>query len=100
MRKVFVIVGLMCALPFWASAQSGSSTPAGFPDRPLWLSDTKPVAGEEISLSTVLYNGTDATVGGTLTFFVDDAKLTSQEVSLAAQSSSVVTEKWTARSGT
>src|SRR3990167_6274794 len=94
MRKVFVIVGLLYALPILASAQ------AGFPDKPLWLSNTRPIAGEEISISTVLYNGTDATVGGTLTFFVDDTKLTSQDVSLSAQSSSVVSAKWTARSGT
>ncbi len=93
MHKVFVIIGLVCTLPLFASAQ------AGFPDKPLWLSNTKPVAGEEISLSTVLYNGTGATIGGTLTFFVDDAKLTSQDVSLAAQSSSVVSAKWTASSG-
>ncbi|MDO8575729.1 MAG: hypothetical protein Q7R90_00240 [bacterium] len=94
MRKVFVIVGLLYALPLLASAQ------AGFPDKPLWLSNTRPLAGQEISLSTVLYNGTDTTVGGTLTFYVDDAKLTSQDVSLAAQSSSVVSAKWTAVSGT
>ena len=94
MRKVFVIASFLIALPFWASAQ------AGFPDKPLWLSDAKPIAGEEISLSTVLYNGTDAAVGGTLTFLVDDAKLTSQDVSLAAQSSNVFSAKWIARSGT
>ena len=94
MRKVFAIVGLLCALPFLARAQ------AGFPDKPLWLSDIQPVAGEEVSISTVLYNGTNAAVGGTLTFFVDDAKLTSQDVSLAAQSSNVFTAKWTARAGT
>src|SRR3989338_352718 len=94
MRKMFVTAGLVCALPLLASAQ------AGFPDKPLWLSNTRPMAGEEISLSTILYNGTDATVGGTLTFFVDDVKLTSQDVSLAAQSSNVFSAKWVARSGT
>lgn len=94
MRKVFVIIGLVCALPFFANAQ------AGFPDKPLWLSNSVPVAGQEISISTVLYNGTDAAVGGTLTFFVDDTTLTSQDVSLAAESSSVVSAKWTARAGT
>ncbi len=94
MHRVFAIAGLVCALPLFASAQ------AGFPNKPLWLSVTKPVAGEEISLSTVLYNGTETAVGGTLTFFVDDAKLTSQDVSLAAQSSDAVSAKWTAVSGT
>src|SRR3989338_3669233 len=94
MRKVFVIASFLCALPLFASAQ------AGFPDKPLWLSNTKPVTGQEISISTILYNGTDATVGGTLTFFADDAKLTSQDVSLAAQSSNVFSAKWTAITGT
>lgn len=94
MRKVFAIIGFICALPLFAYAQ------AGFPDKPLWLSNTKPVAGQEILISTVLYNETDSTTGGTLTFFVDDAKLTSQDVSLGAQSSSVVSAKWTAVSGT
>lgn len=91
---MFAIVGLVCAFPLLASAQ------AGFPEKPLWLSNAKPIAGEEISLSTVLYNGTDAAVGGILTFFVDDTKLTSQDVSLSAQSSSVVSAKWIARAGT
>ncbi len=94
MRKVFAIMWLTLALPLFASAQ------AGFPDRPLWLSSTKPLAGDEVSISTVLYNGTDAAVAGTLTFFADDAKLISQDVSLAAQSSNVFSAKWTAVSGT
>ena len=79
---------------------TAAATQAGFPERPLWLSHTKPVVGEEISLYTVLYNGTDATIAGTLTFSIDDAKLVSQEVSLAAQSSNVVSVRWTAISGT
>ena len=91
---MFVTAGLVWVLPLLASAQ------AGFPDKPLWLSNTKPVTGQEISISTILYNGTDATVGGMLTFFVDDAKLTSQDISLAAQSSNVFSAKWTAITGT
>lgn len=100
MRKMFVIAGFVCALPLLTSAEAGLPAQAGFPDRPLWLSNTKPIAGEEVSISTVLYNGTPAAIGGTLTFFVDDVKLTSQEISLAPQSSTVVSAKWTARSGT
>ena len=94
MHKMFAIVGLIAAIPFFAYGQ------AGFPDKPLWVSNGKPLAGEEISISTVLYNGTSATIDGTLTFFVDDAKLSAQDVSLAAQSSSVFSAKWKAVSGT
>ena len=94
MHKVFAICGLLCALPLFAYAQ------AGFPTKPLWLSSTKPVSGEEVLVSTVLYNETGATIGGTLIFFVDEAKLISQDVSLAAQSSNVISAKWTAASGT
>ncbi len=94
MRKVFLIIALICTLPSFAGAQSG------FPDRPLWLSNSKPLAGQEISLSTVLYNGTNAVTTGTLTFFVDDTSLVPQDISLPAQSSSVASAKWTATAGT
>lgn len=94
MHKVFAILGLVCALPVFVNAQ------AGFPEKPLWLSNTKPISGEEVFLYTVLYNGTDATSDGTLIFFVDKAQLKTETVSLAAQSSSVVSAKWTAISGT
>ncbi len=102
MRIVFaiIIITLVCALPVFASAQAAGPVRAGFPDRSIWLSNAKPNYAEEVQIYTVLYNGTDATVGGTLTFFVDDAKLTSQDVSFAAQSSSIVFTKWTAVSGT
>jgi hypothetical protein len=93
MRTVFAIAGLFCTLPLLASAQSG------FPDKPLWLSSTTPVSGQEITLSTVLYNGTEAKVDSTLTFFVDDVALAPQEVSLPPQSSRVVSAKWVASAG-
>src|SRR3989344_9281839 len=44
---------------------------AGFPDRSLWLSDAKPTVGEQIRLYTVLYNGTDSALSGTLVFLID-----------------------------
>src|SRR3990167_9271965 len=94
MHKVFAMIGLVAAIPFFAYGQ------AGFPDKPLWVSNGKPLAGEEISISTVIYNGNSATIGGTLTFFVDDTSLSSQEVSLTAQSSSVFSAKWKSVSGT
>ncbi len=100
MHKVFAIVALLSALPFFVSAQAGLPAQAGFPDKPLWLSNIRPASGEGISLSTVLYNGTTAKAEGTLTFLIDDTKLTSQNVSLAAQSSSVVSAKWVAVAGT
>ena len=93
MRKVFALVAFLCALPACTNAQ------AGFPERSLWLSHTAPSAGQEIRISTVLYNGTDAVVDGTLTFYVDGAKFTSLEVSLPAQSSSIMSAPWVARSG-
>jgi len=94
MRKVFAMAAVACALPLFVSAQ------AGFPEKPLWVSHGKPVAGEEISLYTVLYNGTDATIEGSLGYFVDAVKYKTENVSLAAQSSTVFSTKWTAVSGT
>src|SRR3989344_6171067 len=98
MQKVRIIDALICTIPFAVGAQSTAQ--AGFPDKPLWISNAKPVAGEEVSLYTVLYNGTDSAVSGTLTFLVDGTKLSPQDVSLAAQSSNVISAKWTAVAGT
>ncbi|MDO8514637.1 MAG: hypothetical protein Q7S50_03780 [bacterium] len=98
MRTVLAITALL-TFPFLASAQAAGPVGAGFPERSLWLSNTAPKAGEEILIYTVLYNGTNAAVGGTLTFFANDAKLSSRDVSLAPQSSSIISEKWTATAG-
>ena len=100
MRTAFAIAALICTLPFWASAQAGLPAQAGFPNKPLWLSTTNPAAGEELSISTVLYNSTSATIAGNVTFSVDGAAFKTQGVSLAAQSSSVVSAQWTATAGT
>src|SRR3989344_3658326 len=72
---------------------------AGFPDRSLWLSDTKPTVGEQVRLYTVLYNGTDSALSGTLIFLIDGKEENTQEVSLAAQTSSVVSTSWKATAG-
>ena len=72
---------------------------AGFPDRSLWLSDAKPTVGEQIRLYTVLYNGTDSALSGTLVFLIDGKGENTQEVSLAAQTSSVVSTSWKATAG-
>ena len=87
------IIALICALPSFASAQ------AGFPDKPLWLSNTDPVSGQEITLSTVLYNGTKEKTDGMLTFLVDGIAISPQEISLSPQSSTVVSAKWIATAG-
>lgn len=99
MRKVFAMTVLICALPLIAAAQAAGPVRAGFPERSLWLSNTAPSAGEEVRISTVLYNGTNAQVGGTLTFFNNDAKFSIQEVGLPPQSSSIVSATWVAIPG-
>ena len=93
MRTALAAAFLFCAFPLYTLAQ------AGFPDRPLWLSNNAPKVGDEIYIYTVLYNGTNAKVGGVLTFFAGDAKLSSQEVSLSLQSSSIFSAKWKAVPG-
>lgn len=100
MHRVLSIAVLMCALPFFAGAQAAGPVRAGFPDRSLWLSNAQPSSGETVHIYTVLYNGTEASLVGTITFLVDDVSVHSESVTLDAQSSEVVAAKWLARSGT
>ena len=102
MRIVLAITALL-TLPFFASAQVADpvgAVGAGFPERTIWVSNSKPASGEEIKVSTVLYNSTDGAVPGMLTFLQDGAAFNTQDVSLPPQSSSIISTSWSARSGT
>ena len=91
-----ILIAIALALFVPAIVLAGN---AGFPDRSLWLSDAKPTVGEQIRLYTVLYNGTDSALSGTLVFLIDGKGENTQEVSLAAQTSSVVSTSWKATAG-
>lgn len=80
--------------PFFTIAASSV-----FPTESLWLSDMKPKVGEQIRIYAVVYNGTDTTLTGTITFFVDGKDNGRKDVSLDSGESVVVASPWTATEG-
>ncbi len=93
--RLAIVVFFLCLVPSFAFALPR----AGFPDASVWLSNTAPKHGEKIRMYTVVYNGTGESVDGTLTFLVDGKEHASQEISLATQSSKVVSAEWQATAG-
>lgn len=89
--SLVLIVGLIPSLSFAASV--------GFPAQSLWLSDTKPSIGEKVRIHTVLYNGTDADISGSLTYIVDTKSHETKQVSLKSGESVILSSLWTATEG-
>ncbi len=71
----------------------------GFMPGTVWLSDDNPVPGATVSLYTVLYNGSDGTLVGTVQFFDKTMLLGKREVSLASGEVKDVSINWEATSG-
>lgn len=90
--RISILVALL--LPITAFAQSVS-----FPSVPLWVSNTTPQSGQQIHIYTVLYNGASDELSGSLRFFIDEETLSSQDVSLAAGTSRIVSTSWKVESG-
>ena len=90
--RISILVALF--LPLTALAQSVS-----FPAAPLWASDTAPITGTSIHLYTVVYNDAPTELSGSLRFLVDGAQLSEQDISLAGDSSKIITTDWKAVSG-
>ncbi len=88
---LIALFALLC--PFFSYAQ------ASFPDKSVWLSDTKPIVGEKIRIYAVIYNGSEVETSGTLTFLVDGKVNGTKDVTLDSGESTVVASPWTAVEG-
>ena len=80
-------------------APSQAAVKAGFPPQPLWLSKEQAIAGETVTIFTVLYNESEKTVGGNLVFTVDGQRVASLAFGLDAGKSSIQSAQWKATAG-
>jgi len=87
-------VFLLFLLPAIAFAQ------AIFPSSSLWVSDTAPKEGQSVTLYTVIYNGGEETLKGSLRFFIGEDSLTAQSIELARGTSQIYSAHWSAKAGT
>src|SRR3990167_7196416 len=95
MKYGFLFFLLLLIFP----APSQATVQAGFPSQPLWLSAEHVVAGETVTIFTVLYNESEKTVGGNLVFTVDSQRIASQAFSLDAGKSGIQSAQWKATAG-
>ena len=82
-----------------ANAQEEVSLPAGFAPSTVWLSRNPPTAGEALRIYTVVYNGSDRSLEGSVSFLVDEAEVGTATFSLFSGDSKVLSTAWTPDEG-
>ncbi len=73
--------------------------PAGFAPGPIWVSKQQPTAGERVELYAAVYNASDTSLEGSITFLVDDAEIGSVPFVLNDGETSIKSVEWTAVAG-
>jgi len=82
-------------LPLAALAE----VPAGFPSSSIWLSKTDLADGESVTIYTVVYNSTDESLSGSVTFLVDGTAIGQKDVSAAPGTTHILSHAWSATEG-
>lgn len=92
---------LVFALLFSPLVHAQEETPlsAGFAPSTVWLSRNPPVAGEALRIYTVVYNGSDRSLEGSVSFLVDEQEVGTASFSLFSGDSKVLSTVWTPDEG-
>lgn len=87
--------------PFWPTSTQAQevTVPAGFAPSSVWLSRTEPVSGEPIRIYTALYNSSENSLEGSVSFLVDSSELETIPFILSAGDSKILTAMWTPEEG-
>lgn len=91
--RTLALLMLLLPLPLFAAV------PAGFPSEGVWLSKTAPVAGDSVTLYTVVYNSTDTAIAGSVVFLIDNASIATKSFSAPAGTTQIVSVPWSATQG-
>ncbi|MBU1293152.1 hypothetical protein KJ819_03790 [Patescibacteria group bacterium] len=95
--KVLGISLLFLSLLLWTqSSVLAAGLPAGFAPGPIWVSKQSPSEGERIELYAAVYNSSDTSIEGSITFLVDDAEIGSVPFSLNDGETSIKSVEWVA----
>lgn len=75
------------------------TTPAGFPSQSIWVSHTQAKAGDTLQIFTVIYNGGDTELLGSLVFLVDEKRVGIKSFELNEGESKILSTDWIATAG-
>lgn len=84
---------------FWASTAYAASLTAGFAPGPVWISHSAPASGSTVRIYTVVYDGSDTALEGSVSFLIDGAVVGSTPFSLNPGESAIESVSWTATEG-
>jgi len=88
------LVASLVLLPMLAFAVE-----TGFPSQAIWVSKTSAVEGDTLVISTVVHNGDDAALQGTLVFLANDARIGAREFDLGSGESQIHSIEWKPSAG-
>jgi len=86
-------------LPIAVAAQE-VSIPAGFAPSSVWLSRTNLVAESSVRIYTVVYNSSESSLEGSVSFLIDTKELSTSPFVLVPGDSKIVSTTWTPSEGT
>jgi hypothetical protein len=98
-RSLTFLLIISCLFPLTASAQTATSTEAGFIPNPIWFSKDRFYAGETVKISTVIHNDLQNTITGSLVFLDGKNQIGTTDFSLAPSAIKPLSINWRARAG-
>lgn len=93
--STLLLLGFLSTAPHNAHAQ----TVAGFAPGPVWVSTAHPTAGTAVRISTVVYNGGESAIEGSVSFLVDSSIIGSSPFTLEPGASTIESVSWTPSEG-
>lgn len=93
--SIFIFIGSV--LPLFSFAQT--STNIGLVEHTIWYSKDPFIEGDVIKIYTMLYNGADSSVTGTVEFYDGKIVLGKKDVTISAESAKDVFVSWTVTAG-
>lgn len=93
-----MFIGAVLFIP--ALSLAAQTIPAGFPAQSIWVSKANVTAGESVEIFTVVYNSSETSIRGAVTFSVDGATVGTQQFTLDSGKTAIKSTSWKATAGT
>lgn len=99
MRRPHALLLILSLFVVASPAYAEEGLPAGFAPGPVWVSKSTPTAGEKVQIYAAIYNASDTSIEGSITFSVDQVSVGSVPFTLNEGETTLKSVPWTAIAG-
>lgn len=99
MRRSYALLLVLSFFVVASPAYAEEGLPAGFAPGPVWVSKSTPTAGEKVQIYAAIYNASDTSIEGSITFLVDQVSVGSVPFTLNEGETTLKSVPWTAIAG-